>query len=92
MAHAVLASVLFLSVVSALIDLSMLWTRFSSGDPVAGDPEGVGAAYSLSCLRKRGRVQKSMGHKVPWKIVMLICHPVTSQRSFPAERSNFISL
>ena len=30
-------------------------------------------------IRKRGGVQKSMGHKVPWKIGMLICHPVTSR-------------
>ena len=30
-------------------------------------------------VRKRGRVQKSIGHKIPWKIGMLIYHPVTSR-------------
>ena len=30
-------------------------------------------------VRKRERVQKCMGHKVPWKIVMLIYLPATSR-------------
>ena len=34
---------------------------------------------SLCNVRKRGGVQKSMGHKVPLKTGMLICRPVTSQ-------------
>ena len=31
-------------------------------------------------VRKRGRVQKSMGHKVPLETGMLLCRPVTSRR------------
>ena len=31
------------------------------------------ALWVLPRIGKRGGVQKSMGHKVPWKIVMLIC-------------------
>ena len=39
-------------------------------------------------VRKRGGVQKYMGHKVPWKIGMLICHPVTSRPLiFPQEEA-----
>ena len=36
-------------------------------------------------------VQKSMGHKVPWRIGMLTCHPVVSRLIFAVERSSFIS-
>ena len=32
-----------------------------------------------SRFRKHRGVQKSMGHKVPWKTGMLLCHPVTLQ-------------
>ena len=37
---------------------------------------------------KCGGIQKSMGHKVPWKTGMLICHPVTSRpRAFLQKKS-----
>ena len=46
---------------------------------------GTGCAHAgllerlLSGIRKRRGIQKSMGHKVPWKIGMLICHPAASR-------------
>ena len=43
--------------------------------------EGILGREALEGHRigKRGGAQKSMGHKVPWKIGMLICHPVTAR-------------
>ena len=45
------------------------------------DTETPGKEWDGKTLktRRRGGVQKSMGHKVPWKTGMLICHPVTSR-------------
>ena len=44
-------------------------------------------------FRKPAGFQKSMGHKCPWKIGMLICHPVTSRPPHvPAERVSFVTL
>ena len=35
--------------------------------------------FLVGRIKKRGGIQKSMGHKVPWNIGMRICHPVTSR-------------
>ena len=42
-------------------------------------PEPRVTGVSRPPLRKRERVQKSMGHKVPWKTGVPICRPVTSR-------------
>ena len=40
-------------------------------------------------IRKRGGVQKSMDHKVPWETGILICHPVTSRPLIFPQKEQF---